>query len=72
MKKRIIILAAVAVSGLAAVVASNNKIFFNNEADANTIEVKNGSSYSYCVSGGYECCIPGHGWELVVHSYYNK
>ena len=57
MKKKIIILATVAVSGLAAVVASNtNKMFGANDAEANNcIEVINGVIKKGCIGEGGLC-----------------
>ncbi len=70
MKKRFLILAAVAVSGVAAVVAGNTNKFVRSEADANVIEVTEGSTWYFCVSLGGTCTINGHGWALDLPGYY--
>lgn len=60
MKKKLLILAAVAVSGLAAVVASNtNKVFSNNEADAEEPCEIDGPLLTYTCSGPGECSLEG-------------
>lgn len=70
MKKKLLILAAVAVSGLAAVVASNNnKVLGNNEANSFPIEFF-GSSRAYCLENGDRCEInAGLGWVIIVPGY---
>lgn len=56
MKKKLLILAAVAVSGLAAVVASNtNKMFGDSDADAVLLEIFCGNDVYDCYSGGNGC-----------------
>ncbi len=57
MKKKFLILAAVAVSGLAVAVASNtNNVFGGNNADASVlIEIFCGNDVYDCYSGGPVC-----------------
>ena len=68
MKKKIIILAAITVSGLAAVVASNtNDIFINSDADA-MCEIKHGSTVVLtCIGDGY-CSDTKMGYTLTCDS----
>lgn len=64
MKKKIIILAAIAVSGLAAVVASNtNDIFINSDADA-MCEIKHGSTVVLACEGNGQCTVSKMGYTL--------
>jgi len=59
MKKKIIILAAVAVSGLAAVVANNTNVFSSNDAEGMPCEIIADAFHKYfCDGRSGSCTIP--------------
>lgn len=67
MKKKFLILAAVAVSGVAAVVASNNnKVFGASDADAHTKEYSRLGTTWYCIDDDHSDCPTNDGMTVIT------